>query len=86
MKVLSFSKTCPNFFSRCYSRALKILPESASLWHDLGLSFFYLSKEKSEQERHLFLDKSESCLKKAISLESDNHLHWTALGVIANSK
>ena len=73
--------------SRCYGRALKILPDSASLWHDLGLGLFYLCKEMSgEAEKRETVDKSVHALKKAVCLDPSNHMHWTALGVVAASQ
>lgn len=26
---------------RCYGRALKLMPESSSLWYDLGLNYYH---------------------------------------------
>ena len=72
---------------RCYGRALKIIPDSAPLWHDLGIGFFYLCKEKSsEAERKSLIDRCMHALKKSLSLDPSNHMHWTALGVVAASQ
>lgn len=30
--------------SRCYVRALKLMPEVPSLWHDLGLNYYQQSR------------------------------------------
>lgn len=71
---------------RCYSRALKILPKSSQLWHDLGLSFFFLCKETSdEDEAKVLINKCMHAVKNAISLEPNNYLHWNALGVVCAS-
>ncbi|ESP01284.1 hypothetical protein LOTGIDRAFT_230642 [Lottia gigantea] len=71
--------------SRCYGKALKILPESSMLWHDLGVSLYYqlpltTSDSKPTSEKCL------QCLRKAVSLDSNYYLHWNALGVISASK
>ncbi|XP_075895011.1 tetratricopeptide repeat protein 37 [Nelusetta ayraudi] len=76
---------------RCYSRALKRMPEVPSLWHDLGFNFYRQSCITSPAEgdqncQSLLLEKAQECLKKAIMLESGNHSYWNALGVISMSE
>ncbi|KAK7473574.1 hypothetical protein BaRGS_00035177 [Batillaria attramentaria] len=72
--------------ARCYGRALKILPNSAPLWHDLGISYLQQTRESScSDERTVLMDKCLYALKKAVSLDPGNHMHWTALGVAATS-
>ncbi|GFN82445.1 arrestin domain-containing protein 3-like [Plakobranchus ocellatus] len=77
--------------SRSYSQALKILPESGSLWHDLGVNLFYQSQTCHSTDRNLdnclsLINKSSKVIKKAISFEPKEWKHWNALGVIASSK
>ena len=74
---------------RCYGKALKSLPDSAPLWHDLGLGLFHLGREQgaeTETERRALMERSVRALKKSLTLDPNNHLHWTALGVVAASQ
>lgn len=72
--------------ARCYGRALKILPDSAPLWHDLGISFLCQCRESvPADELKSLAEKCLYALKKAASLDPSNHMHWTALGVVATS-
>ncbi|XP_066273178.1 tetratricopeptide repeat protein 37-like [Branchiostoma lanceolatum] len=72
---------------RCYGRALRLAEDCSSLWHDLGLNYFYQAQEDSDKEAAKGLvEKATQALKKAITLESGKHKHWTALGVITASK
>ncbi|XP_021379584.1 tetratricopeptide repeat protein 37-like [Mizuhopecten yessoensis] len=67
--------------ARCYGRALKALPECASLWHDLGVNFFYQSQQSTQTDMVATLStKAVNALKKALTLDHRNHLHWNALG------
>ncbi|KAK6188238.1 hypothetical protein SNE40_004461 [Patella caerulea] len=72
--------------TRCYGRALKSLPENSMLWHDLSIAYFHLSELVQESERKSIIEKSVQFIKKAISLDSANYLHWNALGVFSASK
>ncbi|KAK3788293.1 hypothetical protein RRG08_027026 [Elysia crispata] len=77
--------------SRCYSQALKILPESGSLWHDLGVNLFYQSQYSSisaedQRDTSSVASQAAQVIKKAISFEPKEWRHWNALGVIACSK
>lgn len=83
--VLSMIQTL-ELGARCYGRALKILPECASLWHDLGFNLFHQSQNCPSEAMTTVAGKSINSLKKALSLDSSNHLHWNALGVVASSK
>lgn len=75
---------------RCYGRALKLMPESANLWCDLGINYYrqaqHLMSEGKENETHELLEKSLQCLKKAVMLDSRNLLYWNVLGVVALCK
>ncbi|XP_049619613.1 tetratricopeptide repeat protein 37 [Syngnathus scovelli] len=73
---------------RCYTRALKLMPEVASLWYDLGLNFYHQARLScdAEEEQSSLLEKAQQCLRKAIMMESGNHNYWNALGVINTSK
>ncbi|XP_047446786.1 tetratricopeptide repeat protein 37 [Mugil cephalus] len=76
----------------CYARALKLMPEVASLWSDLGLNYYHQAssqtclKEGDQNSPSLLLEKAQQCLKKAIMMDSGNHSHWNALGVISMNK
>ncbi|XP_059178471.1 superkiller complex protein 3-like isoform X2 [Physella acuta] len=73
--------------ARCYSQAVKILPESGALWHDLSISLYHQSQLllslDSVAEGLQLLEKSCQAVKKALVLEPNNWRHWNALGVIA---
>ncbi|CAB1319387.1 unnamed protein product [Coregonus sp. 'balchen'] len=77
---------------RCYGRALKLMPESSSLWYDLGLNYYHQARlppcpqEMEHTTLLLLLEKALQCVKKAIMLNSSNHSYWNALGVVAMSK
>ena len=75
-----------DFSPRCYGKALKIFPESSSLWHDLGVNYFHQSQAVLQEDKFPLAEKSVQALKKAISLEPTNHKHWTALGHVACHK
>ncbi|MBN3316771.1 TTC37 protein, partial [Atractosteus spatula] len=74
---------------RCYARALKLMAEAANLWCDLGLNYFrqaqHLLAEEGTESPEL-LEKSVQCIKKAVMLDSKNHLYWNVLGVVVMSK
>ncbi|XP_015228816.1 PREDICTED: tetratricopeptide repeat protein 37 [Cyprinodon variegatus] len=75
---------------RCYAHALKLMPEVASLWYDLGFNYYHQATiSPSDQHQDcppLNLQKAQQCLKKAIQMDSENHTYWNALGVISMSK
>ncbi|MFT7813636.1 tetratricopeptide repeat protein 37 isoform X1 [Arapaima gigas] len=75
---------------RCYAQALKLMPEAANLWCDLGLNYYHqsswLNSPEGEPEYQLLLEKSLQCVKKAVMLDSRNHSYWNALGVVAMTK
>ncbi|KAM6289370.1 superkiller complex protein 3 [Aegotheles albertisi] len=73
---------------RCYGRALKLMP-LPSLWCDLGINYYQQAEHLTAvgtdmNEISDLLEKSLQCLKKAVRLDSKNHLHWNALGVVAS--
>ncbi|KFQ89523.1 Tetratricopeptide repeat protein 37, partial [Phoenicopterus ruber ruber] len=73
---------------RCYGRALKLMP-LPSIWCDLGINYYrqaeHLTAEGTDMnEISELLEKSLQCLKKAVRLDSKNHLYWNALGVVAS--
>ena len=74
------------FCFRCYGKALKILPDSSSLWHDLGVNYFHQSQTVVQKDATPLAEKSVQALKKALSIEPNNHKHWTALGHVACHK
>ncbi|XP_064650742.1 tetratricopeptide repeat protein 37-like [Lineus longissimus] len=72
--------------AKCYGYALKVLPEDASLWHDLGVNFYRQSQNvSSEKEVQELCHKSTQVLKKAICMDQNRHLYWLALGVVSLS-
>ncbi|XP_072289660.1 tetratricopeptide repeat protein 37 [Eucyclogobius newberryi] len=76
---------------RCYAHALKLMPDVASLWHDLGLNYhkqarLFPSTKKDDTVQTQVLDKAQQCLKKAIMMDSGNYIYWNALGVVSVCK
>ncbi|XP_054254342.1 SKI3 subunit of superkiller complex protein isoform X3 [Indicator indicator] len=74
---------------RCYSRALKMM-HLPSIWCDLGINYYrqaehLIAVSTDSSETSELLEKSLQCLKKAVRLDSKNHLYWNALGVVASS-
>uniref|UniRef100_A0A452HAI7 Uncharacterized protein n=1 Tax=Gopherus agassizii TaxID=38772 RepID=A0A452HAI7_9SAUR len=72
---------------RCYGRALKLM-SSPNTWCDLGINYYRQAQHLTAascdmNEISELLEKSLQCLKKAVSLDSKNHLYWNALGVVA---
>uniref|UniRef100_A0ABM5FT79 Superkiller complex protein 3 n=1 Tax=Pogona vitticeps TaxID=103695 RepID=A0ABM5FT79_9SAUR len=75
---------------RCYGRGLKLM-SSPNTWCDLGINYYNQAQHltamgSSENESSELLEKSVQCLKKAVRLDSKNHLYWNALGVVACCK
>lgn len=55
--------------SRCYIRALKLMPEVPSLWHDLGLNYYHQSRlpcvpDGEENAPSLLLEKAQEVTQK----------------------
>uniref|UniRef100_A0A8C6RPJ8 SKI3 subunit of superkiller complex n=1 Tax=Nannospalax galili TaxID=1026970 RepID=A0A8C6RPJ8_NANGA len=72
---------------RCYGRALKLMSTS-NTWCDLGINYYRQVQCLAETGSNTndlkeLLEKSLHCLKKAVRLDSSNHLYWNALGVVA---
>ncbi|XP_028615919.1 tetratricopeptide repeat protein 37 [Grammomys surdaster] len=72
---------------RCYGRALKLMSTS-NTWCDLGINYYRQAQHLAEIGSSMndlteLLEKSLHCLKKAVRLNSNNHLYWNALGVVA---
>ncbi|XP_076783138.1 superkiller complex protein 3 isoform X1 [Arvicanthis niloticus] len=72
---------------RCYGRALKLMSTS-NTWCDLGINYYRQAQHLAEMGSSTddlteLLEKSLHCLKKAVRLDSNNHLYWNALGVVA---
>nr|XP_021397212.1 tetratricopeptide repeat protein 37 isoform X3 [Lonchura striata domestica] len=73
---------------RCYGRALKLI-SLPSVWCDLGINYYrqaehFTAVGTDTNEISELLEKSLQCLKKAVRLDSKNHLYWNALGVVAS--
>lgn len=76
---------------RCFAHALKLMPDVASLWYDLGLNYqkqasFFLSTNSDDSVLTQVLEKAQQCLKKAIMMDKGNYIYWNALGVISANK
>ncbi|XP_055459975.1 SKI3 subunit of superkiller complex protein [Psammomys obesus] len=72
---------------RCYGRALKLMSTS-NTWCDLGINYYHQARHLAETGSNMndlteLLQKSLHCLQKAVRLDSENHLYWNALGVVA---
>ncbi|XP_059242451.1 superkiller complex protein 3-like, partial [Mustela nigripes] len=72
---------------RCYGRALKLMSTS-NTWCDLGINYYRQAQHLAETGSNTndpkeLLEKSLHCLKKAVRLDSKNHLYWNALGVVS---
>uniref|UniRef100_A0A8C0K2B1 SKI3 subunit of superkiller complex n=1 Tax=Canis lupus dingo TaxID=286419 RepID=A0A8C0K2B1_CANLU len=72
---------------RCYGRALKLMSTS-NTWCDLGINYYRQAQNLTEAGNNTndlkeLLEKSLHCLKKAVRLDSKNHLYWNALGVVS---
>uniref|UniRef100_A0A9L0QZR8 Superkiller complex protein 3 n=1 Tax=Equus caballus TaxID=9796 RepID=A0A9L0QZR8_HORSE len=72
---------------RCYGRALKLMSTS-NTWCDLGINYYRQAQHLAEtgsstSDLKELLEKSLHCLKKAVRLDSNNHLYWNALGVVS---
>ncbi|XP_078313322.1 superkiller complex protein 3-like [Crassostrea virginica] len=68
--------------ARCYGRALKLLPDCAQLWHDLGFSLYQQSLRPEVQDAGGVAAKSAEALKKGLSLDPANHQIWNTLGLV----
>ncbi|XP_069737207.1 superkiller complex protein 3 [Phaenicophaeus curvirostris] len=73
---------------RCYGRALQLMP-LPSVWCDLGINYYQQAEHlratgTDMDEISELLEKSLQCIKKAVRLDSRNHLCWNALGVVAS--
>lgn len=73
---------------RCYAHALKLMPEVASLWYDLGLNYYHQASltQNDQNSPAMDMEKAQQCLKKAIMMDSSNHSYWNALGVVSMNK
>uniref|UniRef100_A0A669CVB8 SKI3 subunit of superkiller complex n=1 Tax=Oreochromis niloticus TaxID=8128 RepID=A0A669CVB8_ORENI len=73
---------------RCYAHALKLMPEVASLWYDLGLNYYHQASltQNDQNSPAMDIEKAQQCLKKAIMMDSSNHSYWNALGVVSMNK
>ncbi|XP_076995240.1 superkiller complex protein 3 isoform X2 [Tamandua tetradactyla] len=72
---------------RSYGRALKLM-STPNTWCDLGINYYRQAQHLAELDNNTnelkeLLEKSLYCLKKAVRLDSNNHLYWNALGVVS---
>lgn len=70
--------------TRCYVRALQLVPDNAECWHDLALNYNVQAEMDCGKVKE-FRHKALSAVKKALTLNSKSHQHWNLLGVIAAS-
>ena len=63
--------------------ALKQQPDSASLWHDLGVNYMHQSESADKVMAKVMVGKAVQALQKAVTLNPDNYRHWLALGTVA---
>uniref|UniRef100_A0A493SWL7 SKI3 subunit of superkiller complex n=1 Tax=Anas platyrhynchos platyrhynchos TaxID=8840 RepID=A0A493SWL7_ANAPP len=73
---------------RCYGRALKLMT-LPNIWCDLGINYYRQAEHLTAVDADMneiseLLEKSLQCIKKAVRLDSKNHLYWNALGVVAS--
>lgn len=66
--------------------ALKLQPDCAALWHDLGVNYFHQSELADKVMAKVIAAKSVQALQKAVTLDPENYRHWSALGTVAASK
>ncbi|XP_014670150.1 PREDICTED: tetratricopeptide repeat protein 37-like isoform X2 [Priapulus caudatus] len=70
--------------SKCYGRALRLLPDCCSLWQDLGTSYYYRMACTMDSTQKTELGcKALQSLKKAVTISPQDYRLWSALGVIA---
>nr|XP_031528867.1 tetratricopeptide repeat protein 37 [Vicugna pacos] len=86
-KAVDYVEKALEYFTRCYGRALKLMSTS-NTWCDLGINYYRQAQHLSETGNNTndlqeLLEKSLQCLKKAVRLDSSNHLYWNALGVVS---
>ncbi|NWI14464.1 TTC37 protein, partial [Crypturellus soui] len=72
---------------RCYGRGLKLM-SMPNIWCDIGINYYRQAEHLTAMgtdvnETNELLEKSLQCIKKAVRLDSKNHLYWNALGVVA---
>ncbi|EDV26404.1 uncharacterized protein TRIADDRAFT_54351 [Trichoplax adhaerens] len=68
--------------ARYYAAALRLDPNSASLWYDLGVNYLRQAECSDNIDRRALLNALES-LKNSIRLNSKDPESWSALGVTA---
>ncbi|KAF4804620.1 Tetratricopeptide repeat protein 37 [Turdus rufiventris] len=86
-KAVDYIEQALEYFTRCYGRALKLM-SLPSIWCDLGINYYRQAEHLTATGTNMneiseLLEKSLQCLKKAVRLDSKNHLYWNALGVVA---
>ncbi|KAA0197853.1 hypothetical protein HAZT_HAZT004654 [Hyalella azteca] len=73
--------------SKCYGVAAKLSPSDSSLWHDLGLSYYFTAKyvdmmEDSPKFSSL-MQRAQNCIRKSLTLSPRDSQVWDTLGVIS---
>ena len=69
--------------------ALKADSQSASLWHDLGLTYLRQQEiinstnKMAAAEKQVLAKKALQCVERAVQLERDNATYWNTLGLVA---
>ncbi|CAB4027695.1 tetratricopeptide repeat 37-like, partial [Paramuricea clavata] len=70
-----------------FGQAVRYNSSCASLWHDVGLSYFRMSTiHKDSSERRRLCERSMKALKKGLNIEPSNYIIWNTLGIVAASK
>jgi len=66
--------------------ALKQQPTLSTLWHDLGVCYYHLTKVVEGQWVKVMAGKCVEALKQALMLDPSNHAHWNAFGLASALK
>ncbi|XP_054721060.1 tetratricopeptide repeat protein 37-like [Uloborus diversus] len=74
--------------SKFFGRAIVIKDNVSTLWHDLGVSYYYQSLLHFDSNTKVEFAKKKAfvCFQKAVSIAAQYQAHWIALGVVAIGK
>ena len=78
--------------SKCYGAALQVSAGDATLWHDLGFSFYVHGRHLSQLPGASadmvasLMRRAANCLKKSLALAPQSSESWNMLGVISADK
>jgi len=71
--------------TRCYTMAIKLDENNATFWHDLAISTFHRGLLLGGAQGRLKVQQSVKLVKKALNLDSNNHVIWNTFGVITGA-